>query len=224
MAKKHMQDADRVAVIGLGRFGVSLAGELVTKGIEVLGVDANASIVQQNAAALTHAAVADSTDQEALRQLGIDEFAHVVVAIGTALEASILTTSLLADFGVPDIWAKATTRQQGRILERIGAHHVVLPEHDMGERVAHLVAGRRLLDYVQFDEGYVMGKIRAPRELIGIPLGESGVRRQYGVTVVAVRRAGGEFGHADLDTVIADRDLLIVAGRQEAVELFATRS
>ncbi|BDD84846.1 potassium transporter [Tsukamurella pulmonis] len=221
MARKQTYDGDRVAVLGLGRFGASLAAELVEQGTEVLGVDSNRALVQQYAEQLTHAAVADTSDLEALRQLGLSAFEHVVVAIGDSLEASILTTSLLVDLGVRDIWAKANTEQQSRILQRIGAHNVVLPEQEMGVRVAHLVGGRRLLDYVAFEEGYVMGKTRAPREVIGVRLGESGIRARYGVTVVAIKHGDGDFLHAGLDSVIDEGDLLIVAGREESVEDFA---
>ncbi|WP_192814837.1 TrkA family potassium uptake protein [Tsukamurella sp. 1534] len=224
MARKQVYDTARVAVLGLGRFGAALAGELVEQGTEVLGVDADRAAVQQNSDILTASAVADTSDIEALRQLGIDAFEHVVVAIGADLEASILTTSLLVDLGVPDIWAKATTAQQQRILERIGAHHVILPEQEMGVRVAHLVSDQRLLDYVKFEEGYVMAKTRAPQSVVGVPLGQSGLRAKYKITVVAIKRGNGEFTSAGLDSVIEPGDLLLVAGRQQAVEEFAELS
>lgn len=137
----------RVLVIGLGRFGGSLALELMRHGWEVLALDSHPRQVQAYADALTHAVVGDATDEEVLNQIGASQFSHAVVAIGSHLEMSILATSLLVDTGVANIWAKATNRRHGRILEQVGAHHVVLPEHDMGERVAHLVSGR-VLDYV----------------------------------------------------------------------------
>jgi trk system potassium uptake protein TrkA len=116
-------------VLGLGRFGASLALELVRRGSEVLGVDSKPRVVQQFADDLTHTAVADTTDIEALRQLDVPDYQRAVVGIGNDLEASILTTAVLVDLQIPNIWAKAISRQHGRILERIGAHHVVLPEH-----------------------------------------------------------------------------------------------
>lgn len=165
----------RVAVIGLGRFGSSLALELAGRGYEILGIDSDPRRVQALADELTHAAVADTTDEEALRQLGVPDYERAVVGIGSNLEASILTTSLLVDFGVPNIWAKALNHQQGRILQRVGAHHVVLPEHDMGERVAHLVIGR-MLDFIQFEDDYAIIKTIAPAEAVGRALGESRLR------------------------------------------------
>ncbi|GAB3210262.1 potassium channel family protein [Marinactinospora thermotolerans] len=210
----------RVLVIGLGRFGSSLALELVTHGWEVLGMDSNPRLVQAYADSLTHTVVADSTDDEALRQVGAQEFSRAVVAIGTHLEESILTTSLLVDMGVPNIWAKAISRRHGRILQQIGAHHVVLPEHDMGERVAHLVSGR-MLDYVEIEEDFALGKTRAPREILGRKLGESGIRATHGITVVCIKRHGEQFTYATAETVPQKGDIIIVAGKTDRVERFA---
>ncbi|WP_046468400.1 potassium channel family protein [Allosalinactinospora lopnorensis] len=210
----------RVLVIGLGRFGSSLALELVTHGWEVLGMDSNPRLVQSYADMLTHTVVADATDDEALRQVGAHEFKRAVVAIGTHLEESILATSLLVDMGVPDIWAKATSRRHGRILQQIGTHHVVLPEHDMGERVAHLVSGR-MLDYVELEENFALGKTRAPRELLGRKLGETGVRSKHGITVVCIKRHGEAFTYATAETIPQKGDIIVVAGKTEDVERFA---
>lgn len=210
----------RVVVLGLGRFGSSLALELIAQGVEVMAIDSDPKLVQRYADDLTHAAVADSTDAEVLRQLGVDEFERAVVAIGSKLEASILTTAVLSDFGVPTIWAKATSREHGRILERVGAHHVVLPEHEMGERVAHVVTGR-MLDYIEFEDDYAMMKARPPKEAIGKPLGESKLRGKYGVTVVGVKRPGEGFTYATAETVVERGDVLIVAGKVTDVERLA---
>ena len=154
-------------VIGLGRFGGGLAATLVGMGHEVLGVDSDARIIVQNlSGVLTHVVEADSTSEEAMRQLGIAEFSTAVVAIGTDLEASILTTGVLVDLGVEKIVAKAVTEPHGRILERIGAHRVVFPERDMGIRVGHSLAGS-ILDYFELDPGFALVESTAPRELVG---------------------------------------------------------
>lgn len=223
MPHSNQNKEKRVLVIGLGRFGSSLALELVNHGWEVLGIDSNPRIVQYFADALTHTAVADSTDEEALRQLGTQQFHRAVVAIGSHLEESILSTSLLVDMGVKDIWAKATSRRHGRILEQVGAHHVVLPEHDMGERVAHLLSGR-MLDYVELEEGFSLIKTKAPRELIGRKLRETKVRQRYGITVVSVKRVGASFTYATQETVLHKGDVIVVAGRTDDVERFAESS
>ncbi|NUR93116.1 MAG: TrkA family potassium uptake protein [Nonomuraea sp.] len=207
-------------VIGLGRFGTSLALELTRRGTEVLAIDNRPKVAQSLAGQITHIATADSTDLETLRQLGVPDFYRAVVAIGGDLEASILTTSLLIELEIDDIWAKAVSRQHGRILSRIGAHHVVFPEHDMGERVAHLVSGR-MLDFMQVDENFAMAKTRPPKDYVGVPLGHSNLRRKYGVTVVAVKRRDEEFTYASEETELFYDDVIIVSGRTENVERFA---
>jgi trk system potassium uptake protein TrkA len=207
-------------VLGLGRFGRSVALELVALGTEVMAIDSDPKLVQRYADDVTHAVVADTTDAEVMRQLGVDEFQRAVVGIGNNLEASILTTAVLVDFDIPDIWAKAISREHGRILERIGAHHVVLPEHEMGERVAHVVAGR-VLDYIEIENDYAMIKARPPKEAIGKPLGTSKLRAKYGVTVVGVKRPGDDFTYATAETVIESGDVLILAGKVADVERLA---
>jgi trk system potassium uptake protein len=209
-----------VAVIGLGRFGTALALELARGGTEVLAVDARPDIVQRLSGQLGHVVTADSTDPEALTEIGIADFTRVVVAIGNDLEASILTTALLTELGIRDIWAKAISRQQATILERIGAHHVVFPEQDMGERIAHLVAGR-LLDWVELDPQWVFAKTKPPREIVGVPLGETGLRKKHRVTVVSVKpEHQPAYTHADYDTVLTYGSVIVIAGRPDDVERF----
>ena len=206
--------------MGLGRFGKSLALELVEEGTEVLGIDDNPKTVQSLAGRLTHVVEADSTNEEALRQLSVHEFDRAVVAIGSDLEASILTSSILVNFGVRDIWAKAISHSHARILTQLGVHHVIRPEHDMGKRVAHLVRGR-MVDYIEFDDGYAIVKTRPPTSILGLPLGESRVRSRYGVTIVGVKRAGEDFTHATPETVVHEGDLIIVSGPEDGVERFS---
>jgi trk system potassium uptake protein TrkA len=211
---------DPVAVIGLGRFGTALALELVRTGTEVLAIDHRPDIVQRLSGQLGQVVIADSTDIDALQEIGIADFNRAVVAIGNDLEASILTTALLTELEIRDIWAKAVSQQQATILERIGAHHVVLPEQDMGQRVAHLVAGR-LLDWVVLDPQWVFAKTKPPRELVGVPLGESGLRKKHHVTVVSVKPEGQpSFTHAANDTVLRYGDEIVIAGRPDDVERF----
>ena len=212
--------ADSVAVIGLGRFGTALALELMAAGTEVLGIDDNEDIVQSLNGRLTQVVRADSTKEEALRQLGVHEFDRAVVAIGTDIEASILTGSLLVNFKVPHVWAKAISEPHGRILDQIGIHHVVYPEHDMGRRVAHLVRGA-MLDYIQFEDDFAMVKTVTPIELVGKRLGDTGMRARHGVTIVAVHRKGEGFTYASADTVLEEGDTIIVSGRTAAAERFA---
>src|SRR5690606_335168 len=125
--------------------------------------------------------------------------------------------------GVANIWAKAVSRAHGRILERVGAHHVVYPEHDMGHRVAHVLGGR-MLDWFQLDERFAMVETPAPREVHGKTLAAVGLRAKYGVTVVCIRQGGGSFTYATPETVVSKGDVVVVAGPTEAVEAFARLS
>ena len=222
MARKPATD-HRIAVLGLGRFGGSLAVELIRQGWEVIGVDSAPAVVQTYADQLTHAAVANTTDEVVLRQLGVHEMAHAVVGIGTDIEAGILTTSVLSDLGVPNIWAKAVNHQHARILQRVGAHHVVLPEHEMGERVAHLVTGR-ILNFIEFENDYAIVKTRVPEEAFDKTLADAALRSKYGVTVVAIKRPDEDFTYATAETVVYAGDILIVAGKTRQVEAFANLS
>ncbi len=210
----------QVLVAGLGRFGGAVAAELVRLGFEVLGVDNDTRLVQQHADALTHVLQADATDPAALRQLGAAEFQNAVVAIGTDIEASILATAAIVDIGVTEIWAKAVTNAHGRILERVGAHHVIFPEADMGRRVAHLVGGR-VIDWFQLDEQFAMVETTTPADLVGRSLTEVGVRAKYGVTVVCIKPVGEHFTYATADTVLREGDVLVVAGSSDRAEAFA---
>lgn len=207
-------------VIGLGRFGTSLALELMEQGTEVLGIDSDRRIVQSLAGSLTHVVEADATNEEAMRQLSVPDFDRAVIGVGNDLEVSLLSASVTLGFGVQQVWAKAISHAHARILTQIGVHHVIRPEHDMGKRVAHLVNGR-MLDYIEIDEGYAIVKTRPPRRLYGVPLGQSTIRAEFGVTVVGVKRDGDAFTYATAETVIEDDDIVIVSGPRESVERFS---
>ena len=219
-AEPRPSASDHVLVIGLGRFGSAVAEELEHLGFEVLGVDGDARRVQQYADRLTQVLQADTTDIETLRQLGAADFSRAVVAIGSDIEASILTCAGLEDLGVAEIWAKAVTASHGEILERVGAHHVVFPEGQMGRRVAHLVGGR-MLDWFQLDEDFALVETLAPKEILGRTLAEVGIRAQYDVTVVCVKPVDGTFTYATAETVLQEGDVLVVAGSSERAERFA---
>ncbi|KRC62158.1 potassium transporter [Agromyces sp. Root81] len=215
-----MAEADSVAVIGLGRFGSALALELMAGGTEVLGIDVDETLVQSLNGRLTQVVRADSTKEEALRQLAVDEFDRVVVAIGDDISASILTSSVLLSMGIPVIWAKVVDDRHGLILEQLGVHHVIYPEKDMGRRVAHLVRGAAL-DYIEVDPGYALVKAAAPVMLIGKRLGDSGLRTEHDVTVAAFKRAGEQWRNADADTVLHAGDTILVVGPTASAESFA---
>ena len=217
---KRLAEIDSVVVVGLGRFGRSLAAELMTCGTEVLGIDNDELVVQEMSSRLTHCVSADSTNEDAMRQLAVQEFDRAVVAIGSHIEASLLTASVLKNLGVSTIWAKAISEPHGRILGQLGIEHVVYPEHEMGRRVAHLVKGR-MLDFIQFEPDFAMVKTAPPDTLLGVPLSATHVRREHGVTVVGVKRSGSTFTHATGETVLQPGDTVIVSGKPADVERFS---
>ncbi|MFN3887590.1 MAG: potassium channel family protein [Aquabacterium sp.] len=220
MDKHAKHRSGSVVVIGLGRFGAGVAQSLVTLGHDVLAIEEDADTVQSLSSVLPHVVQADSTDLETLKQLAVGDFSHAVVAIGGNLEASVLTILNVSQLGVKDIWAKAIDPRHGRIAERVGAHHVVYPEADMGERVAHLVTGK-MIDFIEFDDGFAIAKTRSPMETHGKTLAQSNVRQRHGVTIVGIKRRHQDFIYAKAETEIKPGDHLIVAGPTPKVERFA---
>ena len=162
---------------------------------------------------------ADATDTEALRQIGAEQFDRAVVGIGTDIEASVLTVLSVVELGVEEVWAKAINAKHARILERVGANHVIRPESAMGERVAHMVTGA-MIDYIEFDDGFAIARTRAPEVAWDRTLEETGLRAKYGVTVVGVKRRGQDFTYARPETSISKSDELIVCGPTQTVESF----
>lgn len=216
-------DPHSVLVLGLGRFGTAVAATLTEQDWDVLAVDQSLDLVQKWSDQLTHVVQADSSDVEALRQIGAGDFERAVVAIGSNLEASILTTANLADLGVPSIWAKAMTKQHARILQRIGAHHVVLPEREMGARIGRLLVGS-LADYYELESGFGIGRMACGSRFADRTLAELNLRGKYGVTVVAVKHPGGTFEDARPETVIGKGDQLVITGSTERLQQFSGRA
>lgn len=212
-----------VCVIGLGRFGQSLALELMDQGTEVLGIDADEDVVQSLNRQLTHVVSADATKEATLRQLAVADFDRVVVAIGSDIEASILVTSLLLRFRVPHIWAKAVSDAHGTILEQLGVPHVVYPEKDMGRRVAHLVRGS-MQDYIQIDTDFAMIKTSVPPAAVGLTLEQSRIRSEHHVTVTAVKSPGKAWTATTADTILQADDTILVIGPTRKAERFSQRA
>jgi trk system potassium uptake protein TrkA len=209
-----------VLIIGLGRFGAATAGQLDRLGREVLVVDTSEALVQKWSERVTHAVQADARSLEALQQIGAQDFSVVVCAVGSSVEASVLIVANLVDMKIQQIWAKAISKSHGKILERIGANHVIYPEAEAGERVAHLVSGR-MLDFIEFDDDFALVKMYPPKPIRGLTLADSGVRRKHRVTVVGVKGPGKPFTYATADTVVSNHDLIIVSGSEADIERFA---
>jgi trk system potassium uptake protein TrkA len=209
-----------VLVIGLGRFGAATAGQLDRLGREVLAIDMSDALVQKWSERITHTVQADAKNIDALRQIGAAEFSIAVVAVGSSIEASVLITANLVDLKVPQIWAKAISKSHGKILERIGANHVIYPEAEAGERVAHLVSGR-MLDFIEFDDDFALVKMYPPKPIRGKNLTDSGVRSRHNITVVGVKSPGKPFTYATEKTVVTDHDIIIVSGNSSDIEKFS---
>ncbi|SCG56355.1 potassium channel family protein [Micromonospora coxensis] len=216
-------DDSGIVIIGLGRFGCHLAGSLTQLGHEVLAVDRSPDRVQRWSAQLDRVVQADATEEAALRQLGVADFGRVVVAIGASVEASVLSVLALTELGVPQIWARATSEKHAKILASVGAHHVVFPEAETGERVAHLIVSR-MLDFIEFGDDFAIAKVPVPPSLVGRPLSELVPTERYGVMVVGAKLPGERFRYAGPETVLSPESVLIVEGTIDQVQRFATLS
>ena len=211
-----------ILVIGLGRFGGSVAWELSDLGHDVVGVDADEERVSNLSHCLVRAVVADTTKREVLEQVGAKDFDHVVVGVGD-VEANILTVAELLAMGVEDLWVKAVTTAHARILKSLGIEHVVSPEHEMGRRIAQQVTGK-MVDYIELDEGFALVETRVPSDLAGKTLADAQVRAQFNVTVVCIKPPGEQFTYVEPATVLERGALILVAGDKERVERFAEMS
>lgn len=183
-------------------------------------IDNRRNVVQKHADSFTHAVEADATDIEALRQLGADSFDSAVVGVGTSIESSVLIAANLMDLGVRQVWAKAVNPTHGKILKRIGCQHVIYPEHDAGVCAAHLVSGQ-MMDFIKFDDDFAIVKMRAPLALQGKSIDQSQPRKTHGVNVVGVKSPGREFAYAQSDTIVSEKDTIVVSGDVIKLERFA---
>ncbi len=218
----NVSEGSSVAVIGLGRFGQSVALELMANGSEVLGIDDREEIVQSLNNKLTHVVRANATHPDVLDQLGITDFDRVVVAIGTHLESSILVTSYLLRAGVENIWAKAVSDQHGVILQQLGVRNVVFPEKDMGKRVAHLLQGD-LKEFIQIDTNYALAMASATEKLSGVNLNPHELYKKYGVAINSYRDSSGQWNH-DLENLhLIPGNVVILGGDPQAIERFASK-
>ncbi|HLS35192.1 MAG TPA: TrkA family potassium uptake protein [Bacillota bacterium] len=206
------------AVIGLGRFGGSLCQELCEEGMHVLAIDIDEERVDAFKNVATHAVIADTTDELALKDLSVDEFDHVIVAIGDDIQASILTTVILADMHVKKITVKAQNDYHAKILNKIGAHQVIHPERDMGRRIAHSLISNNILDYLELSEEHSIVEVRAGEKIAGKSLLELNIRAKYGCNVVAIKEHNKDMNvspHAE-EKISAD-DILIIIGSNESI-------
>lgn len=204
-------------VVGLGRFGSEVARQLYRCGCEVLAIDVKSELVQQISADVTHAAVADSRDKEVLRMLGVGEFDCAVVAIGDDLAASVLATMNMKELGVPYLVCKAHDDVHRRVLEKLGANRVVIPEQENAARLAKSLSSPNLLDYIELSEDYSIIELPTPKSWEGKNLKELNVRAKLGVNILAVRRDGHMDVSPAAEFTFQSGDIVVVLGDTKAL-------
>jgi len=200
------------AVLGLGRFGQSIAKTLCELGYEVLAIDENEEIVQEMSEVVTHAVVGNVTDENVLRSLGIRNFDVAIVAIGVDMQSSILVTLLLKEMGVKYILAKATSELHAKVLNKVGADRVIFPERDMGIRVAHNLASTNILDYIELSPEYSIMEFTPPSQWHDKSLKELNIRNQYGINIMAIKKGSNINIAPKAEDLIEKDDVLVVIG------------
>lgn len=199
-------------VIGLGRFGSSIARTLYSLGNDVLAIDSSEDTIQEIADSVTHAVQADATDENALKSLGLRNFEIAVIGMGSDIQASIMVTLLVKELGVKYVIAKAQNELHAKVLYKIGADRVIFPERDMGIRVAHNLASSNILDYIELSPDYSIAEISAIPEWIGKSLREINMRSRYGINVMAIKRDNDINVSPTADDGVIDGDILVVIG------------
>lgn len=212
----------QVLIIGVGRFGASLATTFFSMGHDVLAVDQDEKRVQAISAHITHAVQADATDEAVLKELGVNNFDVAIVTIGEAIQNSVLSTILLKKLGVPYVIARAGNDLHGSILEKIGADKVVYPELEMGMRVAHGFAMRDVQDYIPVAPAYGVSKVAALPEFVGKTLSELEFGRsgKWGLAVLLIQRGKNVIVTPDRAETVREGDVLILAGSDDKLEQF----
>ncbi|MFH1782007.1 MAG: TrkA family potassium uptake protein [Candidatus Omnitrophota bacterium] len=213
------------AVIGLGRFGLSVAKTLSEKGHQVLAIDKDEELVQSVSDTVTESVQVDSTDEKALRAVGIMNVDVAVVAIGTNLEASVLTTLLLKELGVAYIVARAVTDEHSKVLEKVGASKVVNLEKDMGVRVANSLVSPSVLEHIELSPEFGIMETVVPKEYIGKSIRDLDVRAEHDLNIIAVRKKGpdekAEINVAPkADYIVKDEDVFIIIGSNDHLDKF----
>lgn len=214
MKKKQKQ----FLVLGLGRFGASVAKHLCQMGHEVLAVDSDEELVDDIAPHVTQAVQADATDEAALEQLDIASFDAAVVAMGSNTRDSILVTVLCKEAGVPLVIAKAVDDLHAKVLRKVGADRVVFPERDMGQRLARSLDTPNILELIELSGDYQIAEVIVPEKWCGRTLMDVNVRRRFGLSIIGIRREGEFLASPGADTVFQTADVLVVLGREQDID------
>ncbi|MGL4821164.1 MAG: potassium channel family protein [Bacilli bacterium] len=207
------------AVIGLGRFGSSICRELARLGMDVMAIDMNEDRVSEIAPLVSHAVVADTTEETALKSLGIRNFDHVIVAIGDDIQSSILTTLILKELGVERITVKAQNDYHEKVLSKIGADHIVHPERDMGRRIAHNIVSN-VVDHLELSDRHSIVELIVGPKLVNQTLIQLDLRKRYNLNVIAIRRGDDIIVTPSALERIQDNDVLCIIGEVNEIEQF----
>jgi len=210
----------RVVVIGLGIFGFNIAKDLYENGIEVIAIDKDKEMVQKIKDFSTKAVLADGTDKEVMESIGIQEDDIVIISFGENLAASTLITLHLKEMRVKNIIVKAPNEDHKRVLEKVGATEVIIPEREMADKVAKSIISPNILDYIPLSEDYTISEVVPPASFMGKTIGELRLRTKYHVEVIAVREMLPDRVTMvpKADFVIKDSDILVVIGKTEDIQ------
>jgi trk system potassium uptake protein len=208
------------AVIGLGRFGISVCQELYAMGHDVLAIDRSEEKVEFASDYATKAIVANGVDERTLKALGIRNFDYVVVAIGEHIQESVLATLLLKELGVSNVWVKASNAKHYRILEKVGADRIIRPEHEMGIRIAHLLDSTKVIDYIELSDEHSIVELAATEKIANKTIAQLNIRKKYHCTLIGYKRNGQLNIHLSPEEVIYENDLLILAGENSDLKRF----
>lgn len=218
-----MLKKENFLVIGLGRFGSNVAKVFYENGHDVLAIDNSMDAVQRtiDGKILSNAVQLDATDSNCLKKIEIDKFAAVIVAIGSSIEDSVLITANLRELGVKKIIAKASTEMHGKILEKLGVEKIVYPEAEMGRSLAKQLLGLNTLDEFALSEDISIAEVALPKDFHGKSLSETNIRSSFGLNILAIRRAGGDFSLTlTPQTTLQPDDYLLVIGNHTDIERF----
>ncbi|TDX49083.1 potassium channel family protein [Orenia marismortui] len=204
-------------VVGLGRFGSSVATTLASKGYDVLAIDSAEEKVQEISTEVTHAVKADATDEDTMKTLGVSNFDIAIVSIGENIHANILTTLILKELGVKYVVVKAQDNLHGKLLSKVGADKVVYPERDMGVRVANNLVSAKVLDYIELSPGYSIAEIAASEKFAGKTLNESNLRGKFGINVIAIKNEEEVNVSPEATDKINSGDILVVMGHEDGL-------
>lgn len=214
-----MKTKKSYAIIGLGRFGMPLAKTLAQAGEEVIGIDKDEDRVRELRDYTDYAFVTKTLSKEVLEEIGVQNCDLAIVCIGNKIETSILTTLNLINLGIPKVMAKATSSEQGEVLEKLGAQ-VVYPERDMALRIAKKILSHNLIDYISLGKDVEITEIEINVNMANQSIIEMRIRERFGLNVIALHHSGKTETEIDPQCLLTQGDTIVVIGKREKVEQF----